>query len=342
MARSVFLVIFGVLWTGFSVFFVWVTGREVVRQVETSTFVPARAVVEESQVTSRRGSKGKTHYSWSVQYAYDVGGSTYHSRRQKFTGAWSSTNSAVAQGRVSACPVGSTIEAFYDQNDPATSVLYRGAETVDFLPPAFALGFVFGGFAMVVGGVRGLTSGAVPTVAGGLPIVDDGERVSVSLSGLSPTLAGAIAGGVAVVGGTVLNGALTGSSLMLVTVGEGLVFVLSGAIGVVAGMWTGAKKMAPDSMMVFDRRACTLTLPKNEGRKDFVVMSCEIIEEFRQDTYQTKGSKGGTTTHYRVNVDVVGADGSTVRHKVRTFASQKQSDSFTAWCQERLLESFDK
>jgi len=80
-----------------------------------------------SKVITSHNSKGKTHYSADVQYAYRTGGKEYKSNKIEATaGTSSSSDSSGAYEVVNQYPVGRTVSVHYDPVKPWVAVLQPG------------------------------------------------------------------------------------------------------------------------------------------------------------------------------------------------------------------------
>lgn len=307
-------------------------------QSSTVRFTQVEAVVNSSDVTSHRGSKGRTTYRWSVRYTFHVNGQPYSSSRKAF-GMSDNTGHGSAHADASAYPAGSLVKAYYDPADPSRSVLRRGAGWHDFFPAGLAGGIIPLGAWLIAHGVRAARESGRPLIAARLPVLDFGDRVCVSLSSASPFASGFLAAAAAMIGGTIANGEVTGKLPDMVLIGQGMVVVLSAGLGVAAAMWASSLRLRPAVMMTFDRRAGTLTLPKGEGRHQPLTLRCAEVEDFDTESYEMKTSKGAKYTMYRVVAAAIGDTGLTVRHKVKAFNNEAQAESLAQWSRERLLEA---
>ena len=337
MVRSI---VFGVL--GLIVFLGALFGSAVLifgayEQSSTVRFTQIEAVVNSSDVTSHRGSKGRTTYKWSVRYTYHVNGQPYTSDRKAF-GMENNAGHGSAHANAAAFPVGSLVKAYYDPADPSRAVLRRGAGWRDFFPAGLVSGIVPLGAWLLAHGVRTAIEAGRPLIAAGLPVLDFGDRVCVSLSSASPFASGFLSAAAALIGGTIANGEVTGKLPDIVLIGQGMVLLLASGLGVAAGMWAASLRLRPAAMMTFDRRAGTLTLPKGEGRREPLTLRCAEVEDFDTESYEMKTSKGAKYMMYRVVAAAIGDTGLTVRHKVKAFNKEAQAESLAQWSRERLLE----
>lgn len=66
-----------------------------------------------------------TTYGATIQYSYEVGGTTFQSNRRTFTEVKTSSRRRVAQ-ILERYPQGSAVSVYYDPNDPSNCVLETG------------------------------------------------------------------------------------------------------------------------------------------------------------------------------------------------------------------------
>jgi hypothetical protein len=108
-------------------------GLPMYRRAEASLNWPTTSgTVETSEVTSSF-TKGKTKYSPSVSYSYDVNGMRQTSNSIWASGGDSSTVKSVHQAVVDKYPVGSTVKVFYDPEDPAYAILEPGITSTNYI-----------------------------------------------------------------------------------------------------------------------------------------------------------------------------------------------------------------
>lgn len=98
-----------------------------------------------SVVTSR--SRDKTHYSFDVVYDYKVEGEGYTSSNVYFGGEVSSSSSSSAYKVKNRYPKGSSVDVYYDPQEPSNAVLEPGAHWQSYI--IYAGGWMF----LLVGGL---------------------------------------------------------------------------------------------------------------------------------------------------------------------------------------------
>jgi len=92
----------------------------------------------------------KTTYGASIQYKYLVDGQEFQGNRRTFTNVRTSSvrNTEKILERY---PLGSSVDVFYDPDDPSSSVLEPGVGAGTYILLAVAIGFFIFGIAGVIG-----------------------------------------------------------------------------------------------------------------------------------------------------------------------------------------------
>ncbi len=102
------------------------------RAQESQTWPTATGTIQASEVTSFF-QKGKTKYSPSVSYTYDVNGRSLTSNLIWASGGDTSTVKSQQQDVVDKYPVGSTVKVFYDPENPEFAILEPGITSTNYI-----------------------------------------------------------------------------------------------------------------------------------------------------------------------------------------------------------------
>ncbi|MDX1944912.1 MAG: DUF3592 domain-containing protein [Pirellulaceae bacterium] len=92
--------------------------------------VPGRIQVSEVKQTTE---KGKTKYSASLQFSYDVKGKNYESAYIWPSGGYSSNSKTNHRAIVERYPVGKEVKVYYDPREPSFGVLEPGLTATNYI-----------------------------------------------------------------------------------------------------------------------------------------------------------------------------------------------------------------
>jgi hypothetical protein len=144
----VFLLIFGLVFSGagYAAAFHW--GRPVLQKAEASKSWPSTlGVVEVSDVDVSRDDDGTT-YAADVVYVYRVGDHEYRGAEIQAGGSVRSSSRSSALKVVNRYPVGTDVAVYYDPADPTEAVLQPGESAGGSL--AWWMGLVFLGVGLSI------------------------------------------------------------------------------------------------------------------------------------------------------------------------------------------------
>ncbi|HED14220.1 MAG TPA: DUF3592 domain-containing protein [Gammaproteobacteria bacterium] len=102
-------------------------GHEFIPGQASEAWTTVQGGVIHSTVVTSHDSKGRTHYSADVQYAYRIGGKEYKSNKIEATaGTTSNSDSSGAYEVVNQYPAGRNVTVHYDPEKPWIAVLQSG------------------------------------------------------------------------------------------------------------------------------------------------------------------------------------------------------------------------
>lgn len=93
-------------------------------------------------VSRSRSSGSSRSYEFTVEYAYDVNGTTFTNNLYSYQVTYNAAHSKGAQELVSKYPEGSTVDVYYDPAKPENSVLLPGINLWSYLPYVAAIAFL--------------------------------------------------------------------------------------------------------------------------------------------------------------------------------------------------------
>jgi hypothetical protein len=121
-------------------FFVWHGASDIITALSAKTWPTTQGFVESSDVTSKRGSKGRITYTPVVVYSYEIAGVKHTGDRVDY-GDRGSSSMEKAISVVAKYPKGAQVSVHYKKKNPTDSVLEVGTTSDNWL--VLGLGIVF-------------------------------------------------------------------------------------------------------------------------------------------------------------------------------------------------------
>ena len=263
----------------------------------------AAGAVTHSEVTTHHSSKHGTSYQASISYRFEVGAKQFTGERLRFTPASSDSTSACSL--VSAHPVGSTVQVFYNPNDPMESLLLPGVNGSDFLAVLFLTPFnaIMLGLWIWTGGW--LRERLFRPLAGGVKIIADGMSTRVRLPQF-----GAVGWGLVTAGGLgFVSMFIVGfSTKMQPSIGLALAVLAAVYLaGVGVAFWQWRKISSGIDDLVINEAARTLVLPQTLGRQQPLSVGIADIESLTVETIEHISNKGSRSYTYAPTLRLRGA-----------------------------------
>ncbi|MCA9285286.1 MAG: DUF3592 domain-containing protein [Phycisphaerales bacterium] len=307
-------------------------GRDIWHQADAAKrFATTTGRVLESQVETRRGSKGRTSYKARIRYEYEIDGRRYQSSRLSYFDVSSSRTHATRL--VKSHPIGAETPVHYDPLDPSRAVLLN-TFTAEHLAPGLIL---LGVNVAVVLGVGPLLLSRSCSDPIGTRVVDDGFQARLRPRRAAPLVVSAFATGIAaIVAGIGLTVADDGS-LAPGVVGAGL-----GAAVVVgsAAYWIQRGRVQSGrGDLLFDRDLRTLALPERFGPAAAAI-PCKDVEAVHVRSFVAGKAKGKPIVHHAVELRIR-PSGSTSPEPIDVMlkgfsTGASEAEAIAAWMREQL------
>lgn len=296
-------------------------GYQTFKQFQSGKFPSVTGTITHSELQTHTSRRGEIYYDVIIDYVYKVGGKTFTGDRLTF----SENGPPVSQPTVvSSHPIGSSVQVYYNPNNPDESLLYPGAVTDD-------LGWVIGltPFNVVVIGFCIWISGWLRLrlfnpVAGGVRIIEDGTATRVHLPRWEPVWWGLVT-----IGGLAFVFAILGLGAKIIPVIayplSSVCLVFLGGIGVY--VWRRLKARLGDEDLVIDEASRTLVLPLTFKRKERVTVGFSDIKSVWVETVVQ-----GKNTYYAPTLK--GRDHPAPK-RLAEWQDQLKAEKFTEWLGEK-------
>ena len=328
-AKQIFaLVFFGAILAAF----VWLMGvpaaRLLIRQYRAESFPKTEGHVVSVRITSRTGSKGKIYYQPAFSYAYEVDGQSYRGHAYRYEA--NPSDQASVNQIVAAHPVDSTINVYYDPNNPADALLAPLVSAED-VSPFFLSMFVvlIISFFWLKDGYRSDWLPGAKSAAGGMKISVEMLTTRVQLPRFQPFWLGLTGSGIL----SVVTGVLTDTVLKSSGMPAGLLTLIITLIiggGALVYFWHYRKIASGVQDLVINEATRTVELPLTYKRRErrqvpfSEITSVALVEVPHQGRYSVSYS-------YAPTLEL--RDGSSER---LTDLSEARAESFAAWLCEKL------
>jgi Protein of unknown function (DUF3592) len=326
-----FLVIFTVFWSGFVMTFDVVIVHNLVKQAESAHYQFVTGAVIHSEVRIHHSSKGGTSYVPVIQYRYEVAGQAFTGARLRYNSNLSSSQAA-ARSTVDEHPAGSTIQVFYNPENPQDSLLFTGIEGADFMMILFLTPFNAVMLGLLIWIYGWLRERLFHPAAGGLKIITDGMYTRVRLPQYGAviwwlgTTGGLGFAAIFVVGfGTQMKPSLP---VILTTI----VAVYLAGLGVFLWQWLKIRSGIDDLVINEARRS--LELPETFGRTERVTVNIADIASLTVEQIEHRGNKGGVSYTYAPTLRLRGNESGGC--KLADWSDKLKADDFAEWLRKKL------
>jgi len=326
-----FLIIFTVFWSSLVLVFDGFMAHSLFKQVESSHYQFVTGTVIHSEVRIHHGSKGGTSYEPVIQYRYEVTGQAFTGARLRYNSV-SSSSQFSAQSKVDEHPPGSSLQVFYNPENPRDSLLFPGIEGADFMLILFLTPFnavMVGLWIWICGWLR---ERLFRPAAGGMKIITDGmsTRVRLPQYGAVVWWLGATGGlgfaAIFVVGfGTQMKPSL---SVILTTIA---VVYLAG-MGVFLWQWLKIRSGIDD--LIINEAGRSLDLPETFGRTERVTVNIADIESLTVEQIEHRNNKGGISYTYAPTLRLRGNESG--GSKLADWSDKLKADDFAEWLRKKL------
>ncbi|HTB84799.1 MAG TPA: DUF3592 domain-containing protein [Candidatus Sulfotelmatobacter sp.] len=272
-------------------------GEQLWRQHRALSFATTRGTVRSSTVNISYGSKGSVHYHVDIACFYSVDDRDYYSSRYRYDGH---PDNRTAYTISAAHPAGSTVQVYYDPQNPTDALLSAGEDAADvytlFLTTPICLLFIWLPLRMILDWNLGGSK-----VAGGVKIISEALVTRVRLPRFQPVIGAVVVPGVLslVAGILMYAGTIPGPPLM--AGGFLLTIVLLG--GAAAYGWQYRNVHSGKQDLVIDFAARTVQLPLIYKRRELITVSFSDIRQVVLQKVRHQ-SKGGAYYTYLVKLEM--------------------------------------
>jgi protein-S-isoprenylcysteine O-methyltransferase Ste14 len=329
--NAAFLTIFTVFWSGLVLTFDGFIVHELFKQAESVHYQFVTGAVTHSEVRIHHSSKGGTSYEPVIHYRYEVGGQAFTGARLRYNSV-SSSSHVTASSMVDEHPADSTIQVFYDQENPQDSLLFPGIEGSDFMLILFLTPFnmVMIGLLIWFGGW--LWERIFRPAAGGMKIITDGMYTRVRLPQYGAVIwwLGATGGlGFAAIFVIGLSTQMRPSIAVILTT---IAVVYLAGVGVFLWQWMKIRSGIDD--LVINEGTRSLDLPETFGRTERVTVNIADIESLAVEQIEHRNNKGGISYTYAPTLRLRrnGSAGS----KLADWSDKLKADDFAEWLRKKL------
>ena len=322
-----FLVFVALCYSGVTLYFDNVIGRNAYRQIQALGYSKVMGSVTRSEVEVHP----KSH-SLKFHYKYSVAGKEYLGERYRYN--QESPFGDGAHRIVASHPVGSQVEVHYAPADPSDAVLAVGIEGMDLFLAMIMLPFNLGMLGFWIVGSDGFRDRLFLPSTGGASVSEDSRYVRVRLSICNPLYSGtAVAGKLAFSGAFVIGFGFGGDpSLHTMLVAWGVIFG-GGVLGWLFHHWRLA---GGQSDLLIDHFRSSLTLPRTSERKEDLVIPAGKIVAIEVEKVENRSSKGDADHSYIPTVVFTDNDGSRRRERIIEWPFEARAERLAAWLRERL------
>jgi hypothetical protein len=328
----IFVILFGVVWSGFTLTADWFVFRGAIRQVIAEFYATTTGYITHSGLKEHRGSRGRVDYAPDIKFRYEVAGQAFSGDRYRYGQGY--TNDKFAARTIEVFPVGKVITVYYNPNDPADSLLQPGLMGVDLFSALFLVPFNMIVLALWWAVLDRLAARIWKRPAGGARIIDDGFQVRVRLGG-SPLVAALVTAGVLGFV-SVFPIAFTfggfNPPMFLMLIVWGVIFTAGLLIFIVK--WSKLASGVKD--LVIDDMAGTITLPETMGRKESLTIPIASITGFDVERNSTRSSKGTNSTTYVPAIWFAADDGQKRKERIVQWYDEPRAHALATWIGLRI------
>jgi hypothetical protein len=326
-AKQIFTFVF---LAAFLCIFIWFVDVRIVgtffRQYQAQSYPKTEGQIVTGQITSHRGSKGAIFYHPAFTYTYTVNGLDYSGRRYRYDGIPSGY--AAVDQIVESHPAGSSVDVYFNPNDPADTVLSAAVLTGDVAPIFLIAPITFGFMFMILKAGRQIEwPGSVSPAAGGIQILTDMMTTRVRLPAHTPGSLGWLAAGVVSFIASIAIHVVQYPS----PVSAGLFAILViFVVGVSVFLWQHFRLATGIQDLVLNEGVRTFELPLTFKRRKKFPLSYSDVKAVTLEKVSHR-SRSGVSYTYAPTLQL--RDGSSQQ---LIELNQKRGESFAAWLREKL------
>jgi len=328
----VFILLFGTVWSGFTLTADWFVMRGAVRQVIAEFYATTAGQVMHSGLKEHRDSRGRIDYAPDIKFAYEVAGQAYSGDRYRYSEIYLKRD--YAADVIADYPEGKEVSVYYNPSEPADSLLHPGLMGIDLSAAFFLVPFNTIAIAIWWAVLSQLSARIWSRPAGGAKIIDDGFQVRVRFGG-SPMVAVLATVGVLSLIGIFPIAYTTGGSnppmrLMLVAWGT----IVTAGLLVFVFQWS--KLISGVKDVVIDDMARTVMLPQTMGRKESLMIPIASITGIDLEKITNRTSEGDASTSYVPTVSFTTDDGQKRKERIVKWQDESRARALATWIWLRI------
>lgn len=328
---GVFGLVFGLFWGALTGSFDYLVVSRMLQQKAAEQYPTVTGVISHSEMTQKRGSKGKTSYGIDLRYSYEVAGKKYESNRYRYDED-NSSDSRHARQVVGELSAGTKVPVYYNPNDPSDAVLSPGIGgnslfMLLFLTPFNLIAVMFLSLPFV-----GKWARLKYPDSGGVRTWKEGTKHRARLTDAPALVTAAItlAGGAFLLTFIVAFSAGFHASMRTMTI----VWAVLLGVTVSSFMWRRGRINSGREDLIFDETTGLISLPLTHGRKGAEVVSLPNVADIELRTKIRRGSKGRTSRAYEVHLQMATGESSSVTE----FSDEDQARQFAQWLGQKLMK----
>ncbi len=329
--NATFLTIFTVFWSSLVLTFDGFIIHNLFKQIESSHYQFVTGTVTHSEVRVHHGSKGGTSYVPVIQYRYEVAGQAFTGARLRYNSI-SFSSQAAARRMVDEHHASSTVQVFYNPENPEDSLLFTGIEGSDFMMILFLTPFNAVMLGLLIWIYGWLRERVFHPAAGGMKIITDGMYTRVRLPQY-----GAVIWWLGTTGGLgfaaiFVVGLSTQMRPSIAVILATIAVVYLAGVGVFLWQWMKIRSGIDD--LVINEGTRSLDLPETFGRTERVTVNIADIESLTVDQIEHRSNKGGISYTYAPTLRMRGNE--SAGSKLADWSDKLKADDFAEWLRKKL------
>lgn len=326
VVSSAVLLLFVLPWTAGTVAMDYFAVSSTAQQVQSASWPSVQGTITRSEVEAVRSNKSTT-YGLKVAYTYSVDGKRYEGSKYR-SSAWRSGDAGFAEELVARYPLGARIPVYYRPGQPSEAMLQVGMGSAELFLLMVLLPFNL--VALWLGAMVGWVWKPEPPLLSTFFREDGSECVTLDGQWTAAWVFLALGGSALVF--AVLGGLMGGFNAPL-PVGVGAWGAVI-ACGVLAGLWSRARRKAGHYDLRLHPQARSLSLPPFSGRKHRLDVRWRDVRALRVEP-QVRTSKGKQVTRYELTLELATSGGGR-QEAIASFSRQEQAEALSRWLRTHL------
>ncbi|MDX1951586.1 MAG: DUF3592 domain-containing protein [Verrucomicrobiota bacterium] len=328
---SIFLILFGLIWTGVTAGLDYNFGRNIFKQIQAHSFPTTQGKIIHVALEKRNARKSET-YIPVIRFAYEVNGRSYTSEKFRFDHGPSSSRS-YSRRIVAENPKDSTALVYYNPNNPGEGILYPGIDGSDLFVLMFMLPFNLIAFGILFALVGSFIRKDRNEETGGIPAASVGHDLYVNLSTLGPGMTTLIYFGFATLGTLFAVAVLSGIYPSTRAGVIGWIFILTSSLAMYVRQRYRFRNFL-DHLLI-QRQKGSIRLPLSYGRKKLVSIPLPAVQQIEMRNEKTRDSRNRENEKWSIHLHHI-EQGQERIEKLYEFHDQAKATAFTAWLRFNL------